>query len=91
MKNLNKITKTDVTELLANNHITIGLKQVMKMLSEQTLKSVILAEDADEYFKNQIYSACSSNNVKVMHFESRKELGVLSGITVSAAVVGILK
>ena len=88
---MNKLSKTDVTNLLAINKSAIGLKQVMKMLSEQMLQFVILAEDADEYFKNQICSACASHNVKIVYYESRKELGALSGITVSAAAVGIIK
>ncbi|MCK9574417.1 MAG: ribosomal L7Ae/L30e/S12e/Gadd45 family protein [Clostridia bacterium] len=88
---MNKLSKIDVTDLLVTNKSIVGLKQVMKMLSEQKLQFVILAEDADEYLKNQIYSACASHNVKIVYYESRKELGSLSGITVSAAVIGIIK
>ena len=69
----------------------VGCRQVLRGLSEDTVRCVIVAEDADDQIKSQLVKATAERNVKVLYAPSMDWLGRNAGIDVGAATVGFLK
>lgn len=68
----------------------VGSKQVLKGLSEGTIRCVIVASDADPDLKKLLVGEASSHGVKVSYAPSKRKLGEAAGVEVAAAAVGIL-
>ena len=83
-KDYKKILNSNVTKV-------IGFKQVARHIEKKNLSLVILAEDADTFFKDKVLSLCKKNNITIIYIESKKELASLVGIAVPTAVVGIIE
>lgn len=69
----------------------VGVKQTMKALERQLLTSILLAHDADKALLLPLMEAADRHDIMVDNSRSMSELGVLAGIKVKAAAVGILK
>ncbi len=69
----------------------IGTKQSKRVVLEEKVKYVYIAEDADKRIINELVVLCKEKNIDVIYAESMKELGKASGIDVGAASVAILK
>ena len=78
-------------ESLKSINKTIGIKQTSRAIEEGLVQKVIVAQDVDESYVENLIELCKANSIEVLGVESKKYLGKISGIDVSAAVVGILK
>lgn len=76
-------------EKLNNSSKVVGSKQVLKGISEGTVRCVIVASDADAELRRKIVSCADAHKVKVERVPSKRYLGELAGIEVAAAVVGL--
>ena len=77
--------------MLTNSSKVVGSKQVLKGISDSTVRCVIVASDADAQIKKRIVAQAKANGIEIVYFASKKRLGELSGVEVCAAVVGIVE
>ena len=82
--------KTEIEKLLNTPHKVVGMKQVLRGLSEGAIAQVIVAEDAEADVKNRIVQAAKAAGVQIEYTASQQRLGGLVKIERSAATVGIL-
>ena len=79
-------------ELMLNTSSkVVGSKQVLKGISDSTVRCVIVASDADAQIKKRIVAQAKANGVEIVYVASKKRLGESVGVEVSAAAVGIVK
>jgi len=83
--------ETEIINLIKKSEKFVGMKQVLRGLSEGTIKSVIIAQDADYYIKNKIETYAKDCKVEIKHLDSKEKLGKAAGIDIGAAVVGLIK
>lgn len=80
-----------LTEMLKHSSKVVGSKQVLKGISDGTVRCVIVASDADADLRKKIAQAASKHGVRVEKTPSKRHLGDLAGIEVAAAVVGLIE
>jgi len=68
----------------------VGLKQVVKSLQNNELKTLYIATDCDSFIEKKVLPL-TDEKVLVVRMFTQEELGEASNIDVNAAVVGILK
>ena len=79
-------------ELMLNTSSkVVGSKQVLKGISNSTVRCVIVASDADAQIKKRIVAQAKANGVEIVYVASKKRLGESAGVEVSAAAVGIVE
>ncbi len=79
-------------ELMLNTSSkVVGSKQVLKGISDSTVRCVIVASDADVQIKKRIVAQAKANGVEIVYVASKKRLGESAGVEVSAAAVGIVE
>ena len=78
-------------QMLTGSSKVVGSKQVLKGISNSTVRCVIVALDADVEIKTKIAQSANVRNIDVMYVSSKKRLGEMAGIDVAAAVVGIIE
>ena len=83
--------KEKLIEKLNRSSKVVGSKQVLKGISDGTVRCVIVASDADAELRRKIVAAASARNVKIERVPSKRQLGEAAGVEVSAAVVGLTK
>lgn len=81
--------KEKLEQMLTNSSKVVGSKQVLKGISNSTVRCVIVALDADAELRRKIVVAANARRVDVTYVASKKRLGELAGVEVAAAVVGI--
>ena len=82
---------TSIVQLIANNPTRlVGLKQVVRGISEGIVWCVIVASDSDEFVLQRIRDAIGDRKVSVKTIDSKSKLGALAGIEVAASVVGLV-
>ena len=87
-KNMDK----EKLELMLNTSSkVVGSKQVLKGISDSTVRCVIVASDADAQIKKRIVAQAKANGVEIVYVASKKRLGESAGVEVSAAAVGIVE
>lgn len=64
----------------------VGAKQTLKALMNCNVLNVYIAKDAEEHVTQKIKEFCNMNSVKIVYVDTMKELGVMCGIDVNAAV-----
>ncbi len=69
----------------------VGLKQVVRGLTEDSIWCVIVSSDCDNRIKTTIKTASEGRKVLIESIDSMERLGKLCGIDVSAAVVGLVR
>ena len=79
-----------VIELLKTRDKVIGAKQTRKLAEQGRLKTVFIANDADQRVVGPIKQICESKGITVYYVDTMKQLGKAAGIDVGAAVAGIL-
>ena len=80
-----------MSETIRENSMVVGTKQTLKLLNEDGLSEVLLAQDADAYVTREIEELAQAKQVKITYVESMKKLGRQCNISVGAAAAGILK
>ena len=79
-------------ELMLNTSSkVVGSKQVLKGISDSTVRCVIVASDADAQIKKRIVAQAKANGVEIVYVASKKRLGESAGVEVSATAVGIVE
>ena len=69
----------------------VGLKQSLRAIQQDRVKTVYIANDLEEHVLRMITESCREKNIPLIKVEcSQKELGGLCQIEVGAAVVAIL-
>lgn len=84
-------TEQKILTMLKDLKKLVGCRQVLRGLSEDTVRCVIVAEDADGQIKSHIVKTATEKNVKVLYAPTMEWLGRNAGIDVGAATVGFLK
>ena len=69
----------------------VGTKQILRELQKQTLQTVFVAMDADDYIFRRVMSAAEDNHIPVIRVDTMKELGLLCKINVGTAAAGLFK
>ncbi len=77
--------------MLKNLDKLVGCRQVLRGLSEDTIRCVVVAEDADDRIKDVLVKAAAINGVQLIYAPSMEWLGRNAGIDVGAATVGFVK
>lgn len=80
---------TKLLKTISESEKVVGTKQVLKSIEGKTVKCVIVADNADGFIRNSVAALCRENGIEIISVPSKKELGRISGIDVSAAVVGL--
>jgi len=81
----------EVLELLKNSKKTVGLKQSLKALNRDEVKTVIIAKDASEKIVKEVKEICEKKQKEVIYVDEMRQLGKACNIDVGASVVCILK
>ena len=83
---------TSVNELIASNpDRLVGLKQVLRGISEGNVWCVIVSLDSDDFVKQRVLEAVGNSKICVKYFDNKSKLGSMVGIDVAAAVVGLVR
>ena len=83
--------KEKLEQMLNTSSKVVGSKQVLKGISDSTVRCVIVASDADAQIKKRIVAQAKANGVEIVYVASKKRLGESAGVEVSAAAVGIVE
>ncbi len=78
-------------ELAVVSKRVAGTKQVLRALEKETVKTVYLAKDCDDFLYRQIINAAEEHKVPVVRVETMKELGKMCKVEVKTTAAGILK
>ena len=68
-----------------------GCKQVLRAVEAGEAECVLLAQDADDFIKNKVASACGARGVEIRYVPAMDELGRSCGIAVGCAACALLK
>ena len=71
--------------------LVVGAKQTLKLLNEEKLKEIYIAQDADKYVIRSIEELAEDRAITIIYVESMKKLGKECGISIGAATAGIVK
>ncbi|MBQ9280299.1 MAG: ribosomal L7Ae/L30e/S12e/Gadd45 family protein [Clostridia bacterium] len=63
----------------------VGVKQVMKAVSEGIAKTVYVGDNAEQHILSPLIALCEEKGIEVKHVRTMEELGKLAGIDVKAA------
>lgn len=77
-------------EALRSSSKTIGIKQTLKAVENNTAKVVYIARDADEKVIYPLRDLCISRSIEIVYADTMKQLGKACGIEVGASAVCIL-
>jgi large subunit ribosomal protein L7A len=70
----------------------VGLKQTLRVLQQDRVAIVYLADDVDDHIRRKIAAACAERDVRIVSAGvDQRELGSRCRIEVGAAMVAILK
>jgi large subunit ribosomal protein L7A len=72
-------------------NLVVGTKQTLKLLHEDGLAEVLLAQDADAYVTKEIEELAIEKDVTITYVDSMKKLGKYCNISVGAAAAGRVK
>ncbi|MGO5064345.1 MULTISPECIES: ribosomal L7Ae/L30e/S12e/Gadd45 family protein [unclassified Clostridium] len=69
----------------------VGVKQTVKALKNNTVKTLYVSKDADESLIKPLIELAEENSIDIIKVDTMKDLGRLCGIDVSAATAALLK
>ena len=87
----NMETEQTILSMLKSFNKLVGCRQVLRGLSEGTIRCVVVSEDADDGIKDVLVKAATLKNAQILYAPSMEWLGRSVGIDVGAATVGFLK
>ena len=83
---------TSVNELIASNpDRLVGLKQVLRGITDGTIWCVIVSSDCEEFIKTKLRKDARGKEVEFKKGPEMTVLGRKVGIDVGAAVVGLVR
>ena len=69
----------------------VGLKQVLRGITDGTVWCVIVSSDCEDFIKARIRKEAKDKNVEIAKGPAMADLGRKVGIDVGAAVVGLVR
>ena len=72
--------------VINRDNMIVGARQSMKALKNGKVSEVYMAEDSDEFIKNDFVRECSARNINIVRYGTKAELGRVCGIEIDAAV-----
>ena len=72
-----------------NEILIIGTKQTLRALKNGELKRCIIAKDIDSSLFARLYGEMTDKNIPIQFSATMEELGMLAGIDVGCAIVGV--
>ncbi len=82
--------ETKIKTMLSSPSKVVGSKQVLKGISNGTIRCVIVALDADTAVKRALVDKAKAARVEILYVQSKKRLGEAVGVDVASACVGII-
>ena len=76
---------------LDDNRKVVGLRRLMKALTQNAIETVYLADDAEMYIRTQVAEAAERAGARLIVVPTMAELGKACGIEVKAAAAGLKK
>lgn len=83
-------TESILKNLKSESKYYVGIKQLKRAVEKEKISYIVLANDAEESFKNQVEQISQQINVKVITVPKMKELGEVVGVSVPSAVVTVI-
>ena len=74
-----------------NDKVVVGKKQILRALSENNVKSITVATDADSEYADTILHVAKLHNVKVERKNTMEQIAAEYGIDVPSGAVAQLK
>ena len=71
---------------LDRDKLIVGARQSMKALVNGKVEEVYMAEDSDEFIKEEFIRECSARDIRIIRYSTKAELGRDCGIEIGAAV-----
>lgn len=68
----------------------VGVKQLKRAVKSEKIAYIVLAEDADEKYKKEVYEVAASNKISVRLVPKMKEMGQAVKIDIAAACVTVI-
>ena len=72
--------------VIDRDNLIVGARQSMKALKNRKVSEVYIAEDSDEFIKNDFIKECTAHNINIVRYKTMAELGRDCGIEIGAAV-----
>ena len=69
----------------------VGLKQVLRGITDGTVWCVIVSSDCEEFIRRALKDASADKDVRLQGGPTMAELGKAAAIDVGAAVVGLVR
>ena len=88
---MSKTFEKDLAKVVVDSKKTVGWKETQKAIKNDTINFVIVSTNIDSSLEKVILTECSINNISVKRAFTKQDLGKLTCLEVSCAVVGILK
>ena len=63
----------------------VGIKQVLKAVENDEIKTVYIGDDAEEHVTAKLIKLCEEKNIEVKYVETMEKLGKMAGIEVKSA------
>ena len=76
---------------LDRENLIVGARQSMKALLNGKVTEVYMADDSDEFIRNDFIRECTAREINIVHYASMAELGRDCGIEIKAAVACRIK
>lgn len=83
--------KEKLEQMLTCSSKVVGSKQVLKGISNSTVRCVIVALDADVEVRKKIVEKAKAHRIDIVYVPSKRKLGEQAGVEVATAVVGIIQ
>jgi len=72
--------------VLNKGDLIVGARQSMKALTNGNVSEVYMAEDSDEFIKNDFIKECEARDINIVRYNTKAELGRDCGIEIGTAV-----
>ena len=79
-----------ITKLKTHGKV-VGTRQVRKAIDSSVVKTVFIADDAEEKVTTRIEELCNFKQIEIIRVDTMNELGDACGIGINAAVAALLK
>lgn len=76
---------------LDKDKTVVGLRQALRLLEEKNVQKAFIAKDADPHILNPLINLLKEQDIEIVCIESKRELGKMAKLDVSAAVAVEIK
>ena len=76
---------------LDKDKTVVGLRQALRLLEEKNVQKAFIAKDADPHILNPLINLLKEQDIEIVFIESKRELGKMAKLDVSAAVAVEIK